>query len=99
MKASCESKWAAAACGSLSVRVPGHGVFSVAQAFTHPAFTGFANGIHLGRYWSIGPQQTLFVPGVWLRGDEENKIVVLELEAPDWPGSYAVLSMPPMRPC
>lgn len=38
------------------------------------------NGIHLGRYWSIGPQQTLFVPSVWLREHEDNEIVVLELE-------------------
>jgi len=38
------------------------------------------NGIHLGRFWSIGPQQTLFVPAVWLREDEDNEIVVLELE-------------------
>jgi beta-galactosidase len=39
------------------------------------------NGINLGRYWSIGPQQTLYVPSVWLMGgDEENELVVLELE-------------------
>ena len=35
----------------------------------------------LGRYWSIGPQQTLYVPAVWLKGgDEMNELVVLELE-------------------
>jgi beta-galactosidase len=37
----------------------------------------FVNGHHLGRYWSIGPQQTMYLPGVWLnRG--ENEIVIFE---------------------
>lgn len=32
----------------------------------------FINGKNLGRYWSIGPQQTLYVPGPWLhKGDNE----------------------------
>ena len=40
----------------------------------------WVNGHHLGRYWHIGPQQTLYVPASWLqRGD--NEVVVLELEA------------------
>lgn len=25
------------------------------------------NGYLLGRYWNIGPQNSLFVPGVWLK--------------------------------
>jgi len=37
------------------------------------------NGHNLGRFWYIGPQQTLYCPGVWLR-ERENEIVVLELE-------------------
>lgn len=37
----------------------------------------FVNGRNLGRFWNVGPQQTLFLPGVWLnRG--ANSIVVLE---------------------
>jgi beta-galactosidase len=36
------------------------------------------NGHNLGRYWSIGPQQTLYVPVEWLKKGI-NKIVVLEL--------------------
>lgn len=40
------------------------------------------NGHHLGRYWRIGPQQTLLVPAEWLRRGR-NEIVVLELEATD----------------
>jgi beta-galactosidase len=39
------------------------------------------NGHHLGRYWEIGPQQTLFVPAEWLLKGT-NEIVVLELLKP-----------------
>jgi len=37
----------------------------------------FVNGHHLGRYWSVGPQQTLYLPGVWLKKGE-NEIVIFE---------------------
>lgn len=37
------------------------------------------NGHHLGRYWRIGPQQTLFVPGAWLKAGR-NEVVVLSVE-------------------
>jgi beta-galactosidase len=37
----------------------------------------FVNGLNLGRYWYIGPQQTLYVPGVWLK-QGKNEIVVFE---------------------
>ncbi len=37
----------------------------------------FVNGHNLGRYWKVGPQQTLYVPGCWLN-DGENRIVVFE---------------------
>ena len=37
----------------------------------------FVNGHNLGRYWYIGPQQTLYVPGVWLK-QGRNEIVVFE---------------------
>jgi beta-galactosidase len=39
----------------------------------------WVNGHNLGRYWRIGPQQSLFVPGVWLKKGK-NEIVVLDLE-------------------
>lgn len=26
----------------------------------------FINNQNLGRYWNIGPQETLYLPGVWL---------------------------------
>jgi len=37
----------------------------------------FVNGHHLGRYWKIGPQQTLYLPGCWLRKGQ-NSVVILE---------------------
>lgn len=36
------------------------------------------NGYHLGRYWSVGPQQTVYVPAEWLKKGK-NEVVVLEL--------------------
>ncbi|GAB2471257.1 beta-galactosidase [Hymenobacter qilianensis] len=39
------------------------------------------NGHHLGRYWEIGPQQTLYVPAEWLKKGS-NEVVVLELLKP-----------------
>ncbi|MDR2885929.1 MAG: beta-galactosidase [Rikenellaceae bacterium] len=41
----------------------------------------FVNGRNLGRYWSVGPQQTLYLPGVWLKKGE-NRIVVFEQLSP-----------------
>lgn len=38
----------------------------------------WVNGHNLGRYWSIGPQQTVYVPVEWLKKGR-NEIVVLEL--------------------
>ena len=41
----------------------------------------WVNGYNLGRYWNIGPQQTLYVPGEWLKPGN-NEVVVLELIKP-----------------
>jgi beta-galactosidase len=30
----------------------------------------FVNGHNLGRYWKVGPQQTLYIPGCWLNSGE-----------------------------
>jgi beta-galactosidase len=38
----------------------------------------WVNGHNLGRYWSIGPQQTLYVPKEWLNPGK-NEVVILEL--------------------
>jgi beta-galactosidase len=37
------------------------------------------NGHPLGRFWNIGPQQTLYVPCPWLRAGE-NEIIVFDLK-------------------
>ena len=37
----------------------------------------YINGFLLGRYWNIGPQRTLYVPGELLR--ENNTIEIMEL--------------------
>lgn len=39
------------------------------------------NGHCLGRYWNIGPTQTMYVPGVWLNSGK-NEVVVLDLHRP-----------------
>ncbi|GCC50105.1 beta-galactosidase [Chryseotalea sanaruensis] len=39
----------------------------------------FVNGHALGRYWHVGPQQTLYVPGCWLSSGK-NEIVIFEQE-------------------
>jgi beta-galactosidase len=44
----------------------------------------WVNGHALGRFWEIGPQQTLYVPGVWLRKGR-NDIVVFDLVTPRAP--------------
>ena len=41
----------------------------------------YVNGHALGRIWSIGPQQTLYVPGCWLKKGR-NEIVVLDVVGP-----------------
>jgi beta-galactosidase len=40
----------------------------------------WVNGFCLGRYWSRGPQRTLYVPGPVLR-PQDNELIVLELHA------------------
>lgn len=37
----------------------------------------FVNGINIGRYWSVGPQQTLYLPGCWLKKGK-NTIMIFE---------------------
>jgi len=41
----------------------------------------YVNGHPLGRIWSIGPQQTLYTPGCWLKKGQ-NEIVVLDVIGP-----------------
>jgi len=37
----------------------------------------FVNGHNLGRYWKVGPQETLYLPGCWLKKGE-NIIMIFE---------------------
>ena len=37
----------------------------------------FINGFNLGRYWHIGPQKTLYVPGELVK--ENNVVEILEM--------------------
>ncbi len=41
----------------------------------------WVNGHHLGRFWKIGPQQTLFVPSSFLKKGK-NQVIVLEVDTP-----------------
>jgi len=38
----------------------------------------WVNGHHIGRYWQIGPQQTLYIPAPWLKKGK-NEVVVFEM--------------------
>ncbi|MDB5277207.1 MAG: beta-galactosidase [Ferruginibacter sp.] len=53
----------------------------------------FINGHNLGRYWSVGPQQTLYVPGVWLKKGS-NKVVIFEQLNDSTQNTLETVSMP-----
>ncbi len=42
----------------------------------------WVNGKAIGRFWKIGPQQTLYMPGCWLKKGK-NEIIVLDLLGPE----------------
>lgn len=42
----------------------------------------WVNGYAIGRYWHIGPQQALYVPGCWLKKGE-NEVIVLDMTSPE----------------
>ena len=41
----------------------------------------WVNGHCIGRFWEVGPQQTLYLPGCWLKKGK-NEIVVLDVTGP-----------------
>ena len=41
----------------------------------------YVNGHAMGRIWEIGPQQTLYIPGCWLKKGE-NEVIVFDLIGP-----------------
>ena len=44
----------------------------------------WVNGRCIGRFWNIGPTQTMYAPGCWLHPGA-NEIVILDLEGPSHP--------------
>ena len=44
----------------------------------------YVNGHAMGRIWSIGPQQTLYIPGCWLKKGN-NEVIVLDVVGPKEP--------------
>lgn len=56
----------------------------------------FVNGLLLGRYWSNGPQRTLFVPAPVTR-EGANEIVVIELDGAD-PAAARFVTGPDLGP-
>ena len=65
--------------GSFNAKVSGS---AAADTFLDTAGLGkgfvWLNGHPLGRTWSIGPQRTLYVPGVWIK-PSGNQLIVLDL--------------------
>ncbi len=41
----------------------------------------YVNGHPIGRIWEIGPQQTLYMPGCWLK-EGENEIIIFDILGP-----------------
>lgn len=41
----------------------------------------WVNGHCIGRFWEVGPQQTLYLPGCWLKKGK-NEIVILDITGP-----------------
>ncbi|MGJ8652424.1 MAG: beta-galactosidase [Opitutaceae bacterium] len=39
----------------------------------------WVNGINLGRFWDIGPQYTLYMPGCWMKKGA-NEVIVMDIE-------------------
>ncbi|HSU56986.1 MAG TPA: beta-galactosidase, partial [Candidatus Dormibacteraeota bacterium] len=52
----------------------------------------WVNGHCLGRFWNIGPSQTMYLPGPWLKAGR-NEVVILDLPGPEKP-VVAGLSQP-----
>ena len=61
-------------------------VGKVANTYLNPTGwkkgVAFVNGYNLGRYWTVGPQLTLFVPATLLK-EGENELVMFEAEGND----------------
>lgn len=73
-----EAKGAGYYRGTLTVRRVGD-TFLNLEAFGKGQ--AYVNGHPLGRFWNVGPQQTLYVPGCWLR-EGDNEVVVQDIIGP-----------------
>ena len=56
--------------------------------------TVWINGQNLGRYWKVGPIQSVFLPGCWMKKDGAKEIVVMELEAATCPNELPTSGKP-----
>ena len=52
----------------------------------------FLNGFNLGRYWEIGPQKRLYIPGPLLKKGE-NEIILFETDGKE-PGEITLTDEP-----
>lgn len=41
----------------------------------------WVNGYAIGRYWEVGPQQALYIPGCWLKKGK-NEVIILDMASP-----------------
>lgn len=53
----------------------------------------FVNGKNIGRYWGVGPQHTLYIPGVWLQKGN-NRLVIFEQLNNDWKTEVRTVKTP-----
>ena len=58
----------------------------------------YVNGHALGRFWHIGPQQTLYLPGCWLKKGK-NEVVVLDVAGPQGEAGKAGSTVAPTAFC
>lgn len=64
--------------GHFTLRKPGD-TFLNMEAFGKGQV--YVNGYAIGRFWNIGPQQTLYLPGCWLK-QGRNEVIVLDVVGP-----------------
>lgn len=64
--------------GHFTLRKPGD-TFLNMEAFGKGQV--YVNGHAIGRFWNIGPQQTLYLPGCWLE-QGRNEVIVLDVVGP-----------------
>jgi beta-galactosidase len=92
----------AGAAEDASVSAPGFQRATFALASTGDTFLDvralgkgvvWVNGHNLGRFWNVGPQDTLYLPGPWLK-QGQNEIVVFDLKPTAASPSVAGLDHP-----